>query len=218
MTEVEWLMATDPGAMLAWLHGHGSRRKIRLYLCAGCRTIWHLLTSEESQHAVEVSERYADGLVRNEELWNANHHSEADGLQLPYDRRHRAAWLANLTTRPSDLLIDLEPHRQLPYGFSVWFTMMRRHMKEFSWPEARILHDIFGNPFHPTTLNPSWLTTTVLALANGIYQEKAFERMPILADALQDAGCDHGDILNHCRQSGEHVRGCWVIDFLTGRE
>ena len=62
-----------------------------------------------------------------------------------------------------------------------------------------------GNPFRPITLNPSWLTSTVLALANGIYEEKAFDRMPILADALQDAGCDNEDILNHCRQPGEHV-------------
>jgi hypothetical protein len=66
-------------------------------------------------------------------------------------------------------------------------------------------------------INPTWLTSTVLALANGIYQEKAFDRMPILADALQDAGCDNEDILNHCRQPGEHVKGCFVVDLLLGK-
>jgi hypothetical protein len=67
------------------------------------------------------------------------------------------------------------------------------------------------------TADPSWLTSTVVALAEGIHQERAFDRLPILADALQDAGCDNDDILNHCRQPGEHVRGCWVVDLLTGR-
>jgi hypothetical protein len=65
---------------------------------------------------------------------------------------------------------------------------------------------------------PSWRTSDVMLLANGIYAEKAFDRMPILADALQDAGCDNEDILNHCRQPGVHVRGCWVIDLVLGKE
>ena len=78
--------------------------------------------------------------------------------------------------------------------------------------------DIFGNPFRPVVLDPSWLTSTVVALAQGIYQDRAFDRMPILADALQDAGCENDDILTHCRQPGEHARGCWVVDLLTGRK
>ena len=84
--------------------------------------------------------------------------------------------------------------------------------------QAVLAREIFGNPFRPVTLNPAWLTSTVLALANGIYSERAFDRMPILADALQDAGCDNEDILTHCRQSGEHTRGCWVVDLLLGKE
>ncbi|MBA4191444.1 MAG: hypothetical protein C0467_25985 [Planctomycetaceae bacterium] len=80
------------------------------------------------------------------------------------------------------------------------------------------LRDIFGNPFRQVAVNPFWLTSTVVALAEHIYQERAFDQMPILADALQDAGCDNEEILNHCRQSGEHVRGCWLIDILTRRK
>jgi hypothetical protein len=80
------------------------------------------------------------------------------------------------------------------------------------------LRDIFGNPFRPVTLNPSWRTPTVKQLAEAIYKERAFERMPILADALEDAGCDNADILSHCRGGGEHVRGCWVVDLVLGRE
>ena len=92
-----------------------------------------------------------------------------------------------------------------------------------STPDAvRLLHiamcnDIFGNPFRPVSVEPSWLTSTVVVLAEGIYQERAFDRLPILADALMDAGCDHADVLEHCRGEGPHVRGCWVVDLLTGR-
>ncbi len=83
--------------------------------------------------------------------------------------------------------------------------------------QAAILRDIFGNPFRTAPLDPVWLTSTVVALAEGIYADRAFDRMPILADALQDAGCDNDDILNHCRQPGEHVRGCWVVDLVLGK-
>jgi hypothetical protein len=80
-----------------------------------------------------------------------------------------------------------------------------------------ILRDIFGNPFRPVSAEPSWLTSTVLQLAGGIYAGRAFDRLPILADALQDAGCDTTDILAHCRGPGPHVRGCWVVDLVLGK-
>ncbi|HJZ56083.1 MAG TPA: hypothetical protein VKE74_14040 [Gemmataceae bacterium] len=85
--------------------------------------------------------------------------------------------------------------------------------------QVRLLHDIFGPlPFREVAVQPGCLTSDVVALAKGIYDEKAFDRMPILADALQDAGCDHDELLAHCRAAnGEHVRGCWVIDLLLGR-
>ena len=83
--------------------------------------------------------------------------------------------------------------------------------------QAAVLRDIFGNPFRPVTADRSWLTSTVVSLAQGIYAERAFDRLPILADALQDAGCEHPDVLGHCRGSGPHVRGCWVVDLLLGK-
>jgi hypothetical protein len=80
------------------------------------------------------------------------------------------------------------------------------------------LRDIFGHLFRPVTADPSWLTHTVVSLASGIYAERAFDRLPILADALQDAGCDNADVLTHCRCDGPHVRGCWVVDLVLGKE
>lgn len=84
--------------------------------------------------------------------------------------------------------------------------------------ECRLLRDLLGNPFRPVTLDPAWRTATVNQLAEGIYEEKAFDRMPILGDALEEAGCSNADILNHCRQPGEHAKGCWVVDLLLGKK
>jgi hypothetical protein len=84
---------------------------------------------------------------------------------------------------------------------------------------ANLLRDIFGNPFRPLTVNSDWLTPTVQQLAAYIYESRDFSTMPILADALQDAGCDNADVLNHCRDTkATHVRGCWVVDLVLGKD
>jgi len=82
---------------------------------------------------------------------------------------------------------------------------------------CHLLRCMFGNPFRPVAFDPSWRTSTVVALAGGVYADRAFDRLPILADALQDAGCENEDILAHCRGSGPHARGCWVVDMLLGK-
>jgi hypothetical protein len=84
--------------------------------------------------------------------------------------------------------------------------------------QYQILHDIFGNPFRPVAFDPAWRTSTALAIAQGIYDDRAFDRLPILADALQDAGCENGDILSHLRGEGPHVKGCWALDLVLGKE
>ncbi|VTR91873.1 Uncharacterized protein (Fragment) OS=uncultured bacterium PE=4 SV=1 [Gemmata massiliana] len=81
-----------------------------------------------------------------------------------------------------------------------------------------VLRDIFGNPFRPVTFSPSWRTSTAVTLAAQMYESRDFSAMPILADALQDAGCDSADVLDHCRGPGPHVRGCWVVDLVLGKE
>jgi hypothetical protein len=83
--------------------------------------------------------------------------------------------------------------------------------------QCDLLREVFGNPFRPVTIDPNWLTSDVLALATGIYDERAFDRMPILHDALLDAGCTSEEVLAHCRQPDGHCRGCWVIDLLLGK-
>lgn len=84
--------------------------------------------------------------------------------------------------------------------------------------QAEHLRDLFGNPFRPPDLVPAWQTETVMGLARRVYELRDFSAMPILADGLQDAGCDDGDLLGHCRGPGPHVRGCWVVDLVLGKE
>jgi hypothetical protein len=80
-----------------------------------------------------------------------------------------------------------------------------------------VLRDIFGNPFRPVTINVNWLSTTVTTLAQSIYADRAFDRLPILADALEEAGCADTQVLKHCRLPGTHWLGCWPVDMILGR-
>lgn len=84
--------------------------------------------------------------------------------------------------------------------------------------QCDLLRDIFGNPFRPVAFSPEWRTDTALSLARQMYDARGFGAMPILADALQDAGCDNEDVLSHCRGASPHVRGCWVIDLVLAKE
>ncbi len=92
-------------------------------------------------------------------------------------------------------------------------------------PHARLMREIFGNPFRTISFNAAWRTSTVTRVAQTIYDDRHLpsglfdnQRMGILADALEEAGCDNTDILEHCRQGGEHVRGCWVVDLVLGKQ
>jgi hypothetical protein len=83
--------------------------------------------------------------------------------------------------------------------------------------QANLARDIFINPFRPVTFAPEWRSEAAVGIAAKMYDSRDFGNMPILADALQDAGCDHADILSHCRGDGPHVRGCWVVDLVLGK-
>ena len=81
-----------------------------------------------------------------------------------------------------------------------------------------LLREVVGNPFRPVTIDHDWRTSAVLDLSRQMYKAREFGPMPVLADALQDAGCEHPDVLTHCRGPGPHVRGCWVVDLVLGKE
>jgi hypothetical protein len=229
MTEAEWLSRNNPTPMRTLLPGWISERKVRLFACACCRRIGELLANEARQW-VEVAERYADGAASREVLNNTAATANAavgDGTKFAINSD---AFSAAVEVVVGGTLNDLT---SILVAFAVagerikgedTFLKFDDYYKEERAQHARLLYDSFRYPFGSAkairsalTADPSWLTSTVLALAEGIYQERAFDRMPILADALQDAGCDNEDILSHCRQPGEHVRGCWALDLVLGK-
>jgi len=83
---------------------------------------------------------------------------------------------------------------------------------------SQVVREVFGNPLRTVVLDPTWRPPEIVTLARLIYDTQTFDRLPVLADALEGTGCDNADILEHCRQRGTHVRGCWVVDLLLGRE
>jgi hypothetical protein len=199
MTEAEWLACSDPEPMLAFLEGQASDRKLRLFAAACSRRIWHWL-DEPGRAAVETAERFADGRADADELRSARLACRLAGGQAAWyaaaSNPARAAGNAARSARSAT------PAAFLPEGAA----------------QAGLLRDIFGNPFHPVAVEPSWLAWkggAVVRLAEAIYEDRRFSDLRLLAATLEDAGCTAGDLLTHCRTPGEHVRGCWAIDLLV---
>jgi hypothetical protein len=184
--------------MLDFLGGKVSERKVRLFAFACCRRIWALIEDEWSKRAIEVAEAFADGRATGKELRAAE---EAwAGLMAPAQAASEgdAAWAAAAATAAA----------------AGEATMAARAERQ---AQANLLHCIFGNPFRPVALDAAWRTPEVLALTQAIYEERTFERMPELVDALEQTGCTDGDLLRHLRGPAPHVRGCWPVDALLGK-
>lgn len=217
MTEARWLACADPRPMLDHIQPRTTERKLRLFLAACARLVWDSMPVPEAREAVEVAERWADGLAADAERQRVSERLYA----IPGE--HRRATGGNWATA-------LRPEEVSAYFcalVSVHRPSNSRLTSRPSWQRGAtmgdrlpvLLRDVFGPlPFRAVAVDPSWLTSMVVALAIGIYEERAFERLPILADALQDAGCDDPDILGHCRGPGPHTRGCWVVDLLLGKK
>jgi hypothetical protein len=101
---------------------------------------------------------------------------------------------------------------------SQWAASAVRTRKKETAMHCSLLRDIFGNPFRPVAFDPAWRTATAVGIAAKMYDSRDFAAMPILADALQDAGCENDAILRHCREEATHVRGCWVVDLVLGKQ
>jgi hypothetical protein len=241
-----WLGFTRvPGPEAPALGKQTSDRKLRLYACACCRRIGELLQDERSREALEVAELFADGLLGEEER-QAAEAAAWDALgSILTDPALEAAQLLRRTD-PTGMLLATGQVRHWRHAAQAAVEAVRgaaaaatdqviRAAREeamysgLEWAvqaagpavRIRLLRDIVGNPFRPPAIRPAWLTWndgTVPRLARVIYQERLFEDLPVLADALEEAGCDNADLLAHCRGGGEHVRGCWAVDCLLGKE
>jgi hypothetical protein len=224
MTEADWLACTEPEMMLEQLGRHPSGRKWRLVLCAWACELRHLLGDERSWAAVETAELFADGLVSAAELVKAHNAAQEvwRGIEVRFGGRHskadkssKGAWSAKRAAEAARNAAD--PRLDVLFARRA----VGRADAATRVFQSQRLRDVFGNPFRPCPpLAPSvlaWNNGLLLKLAAAIYDERAFDRLPVLADALEDAGCQDQDILGHCRAGGEHVRGCWVVDLALGK-
>jgi hypothetical protein len=198
MNEEVWNDCTDPSPMLTQLSWVGmvSDRKLRLFAVAACRRIWFWLEDPQNELILEAQESFADGQSPQNEIPRARQRRTCDwpGLGVRVDT---SGW---------------------SFAFSVAQATKRDVGEEEMNVQAALLRCIFGPlPFRPVALDPAWLTPTVANLAHAIYHDRAFHNLPVLADALEEAGCHDAHILTHCRQPGEHVRGCWVVDLVLGK-
>jgi hypothetical protein len=204
MTEAEWLACDNPWLMQAQLGDqHWSYRRLYLLTVACCRRWWINLPNPELKTCLDVIERFADNNASEDELLIAQKQLLARRERLTVFREAVGDYGI------LDILLPLEE----PYD-----SLFTWDEKGFEVDDAAFLRCIQGNPFRLVAFSLEWRTNTALALARQMYDSRDFGAMPILADALQDAGCDNEDILAHCRGPGPHVRGCWVVDLVLGKE
>jgi hypothetical protein len=241
MDEKQWLACNDPTPMLTFLSGKSSSRRLRLFLCACARRVWHFVREEACHEAVQIAERHADGQVSQEELETALLAARRVAWQIPDDAdapldEVRSDWAAAVAAWAAEPVGTFSvtgapfADEDTKLFFHVLFSTISNVVWETAariteqLTQASLLRDLFGNPFRPVTLSPAWRTPTVLSLAQSAYDHRILpggtldpERLAVLADALEESGCDNAEILGHLRGDGPHWRGCWVVDLLLGQ-
>jgi hypothetical protein len=224
LTENGWLRGLTPRTAVGLLP-KASPRQRRLFACACVRLCWDHLTNPACRRAVEVAEAFCDGGTRKAELRAAHRVTWKALTEL------QAAWHPD----PPTLALAAATYAcipQLHWGAGQPFNgvvecltsaattdMAERPaaMKRAHQAVRTLMHDVFGNPFRPVAFDPRWRTADTVGLARAIYEDRAFVRMPLLRDALMDAGCADEQVLNHTRKR-THVRGCWLLDRILDKK
>jgi hypothetical protein len=209
--EAEWQASDDLGWMLGYIAKRASGRKFRLYTCASGRLIWYSLV-EEFRTLIAAAELFADGQCTAQRL------SALKGSCTKAMNKGRVQ---------SDVLENLWC-MEVANTNAVGGAWRYAYFTNSGTPNARqsaIVRCIFGNPFRVPLANPRHLSPAVVSLAGVAYDERDLpsghldpDRLAILADALEDAGSTDASILDHLRSPGPHVRGCWALDLVLGRE
>jgi len=226
MTEAEWLASADVDPMFIALGSSASPRKLRLFAVACCRRQPKpRRTGAWGEQAEDTAEWFCDGAATPNDMRRAQHdverHLYLEAGEPVYEAgfwacsedigscaRRAAFYAANIV---GGTVLD-EP----PAAFVDRYEAVRKVERQF---QCELLRDIFGNPFRPVAFDPAWRTDTAVILAKQVYERREFSALPILADALQDAGCENEDVLLHLRDAKRvHVRGCWVLDLVLNRE
>jgi hypothetical protein len=220
MNESTWLTSGAPELLIRHIAEIGSGRQHRLFAVACCRRIWSHIPDQRSKDAVEVAERFADGQATRKELAHAR--SEAEQAERQ--------WMRQVNDDDSDLRCFgtnsclLSAGTEVKWCLRAWYDAAETKLSTGArWHDEQalacdLLREIYGNPFSPVQLDDAWLTSEVVGLALAAYDDRAFDRLPILADALEESGCRHPDVLSHCRSGEPHARGCWVVDMILGKK
>jgi hypothetical protein len=221
MTEGEWLACTDPVPMLEFLRGKGSGRKLRLFAAASFGRLVALLPDPRQRRGIEVLERLAEGTVT---LAGCRGVAAEVRRAIPPDD-----WIPGTPPADHPHYIALMLYREFCSSsiavHAVHASSGRADGVGEHHEQVRLMRCIFGNPFRPVALEPAWLTPIVFSLARAAYDERVMPegtlnpaRLAVLADALEDTGCTNQDVFGHLRGPGTHVRGCWVVDLILGKE
>jgi hypothetical protein len=237
--ENEWDATVEPFRLLDLL-GDRLTPALAWRISIGyCRAQQHRITSARALEALELLESVAVGTVRSSRLATGpfqNVRDQSGGFDLVCEAALRGRQLQYLRHGlPSQALLKeglrwLDMQTALAHASAIagsaptdvvppdhpWHRTFQRAYYEYVVVKAQVIRCVAGNPFRAPAFDPSWRTSTVLALAEGIHADRAFDRLPILADALEDAGCDNHHVLDHCRRDWSHARGCWVVDLVLG--
>jgi hypothetical protein len=223
MSEAEWTAETNPELMLnRWLFSKGSERKFLLYMLLCGRRLVEFDPDAGLIAFFAATEKYLENQLSRRELISV--WAQSVRFDSKYWGWNVAQNFVNADIQPDHPPFGSTLAEKRAFVACVTANQAALDMIYASGNEDRerllqihYLRDIFGNPFRPVALDPAWRTPAVTALAHGIYTDRRFDAMPILADALEEAGCTSEDILAHCRGDGPHVRGCWAVDLILGK-
>lgn len=228
MKEDEWCSSTDLASMLILLRARASERALRMFGVACCRRVWHLMDSRH-RDVIDAAERLADGVLSKAEfetimqpivdLWVASSDAREDGWQVSH---YMTAAVREMgTARGACFIASFIARGLARFAGAKESPERSATLQAERVAQCDILRDLFGNPFRPFRFDNVWLAEKgkpAVELARLIYRECRFELLPTLADVLERSGYQENAVLAHCRSSGSHVRGCWVLDALRGKE
>jgi hypothetical protein len=222
MTEAEWQTCVSSGQLIervkniATLTPKAKGRKCRLAAIAMVREFLGDEVFPDLTAVIEAAELFCDGQCSLTAVDDAVQKGNLPGRVI--ETIHWGMVASHLSN--SDGFQGLHGiATQTRSGRSLTQMPIREGLfTEFVAIQCRIIREIFANPSRPVMFSPSWRTDTALSLAGQMYESRDFGAMPILADALQDAGCENEAILNHCQDAEQtHIRGCWVVDLVLGK-
>jgi hypothetical protein len=230
MTESEWLTCADPGEMYNLVGDAIGDRRLRLFGCDCVRGVWNDLPVQSLRDAIETCERIADGTATVEELRAAKGTADAayEGIGDIIADHSAIAVAALCQPKPSFSMGGGSSAGIAAVAAEAWSGDELSF--DAAWEKAKqahshLLRDIVGNPFRRSRRERIRVTPDVIGAAKAIYGEPELpsgylnnKRLAALGDKLKKAGCTDADILEHCREPGPHVRGCWVVDLVLGKE